>query len=117
MNNFENPKNIYNSENLENIDQIAPEEEAITFSEKREILRNTIKDLENQYSTTLGELNNLINDLDEKSFNSTYHEELLKDTNESLKQIDKYVEDQKNNLKELEKYQKNLKEKLSSSKN
>jgi len=117
MNNFENPKNIYNSENLENIDQIAPEEEAITFSEKREVLRNTIKDLESQYSTTLAELNNLINELDEKSFNSINQEELLKDTNESLKQIARYVEDQKNNLKELEKYQKDLKSKLLSSKN
>ncbi len=117
MNNFENPKNIYNSENLENIDQIAPEEEAITFPEKREVLKNTIKDLENQYSTTLSELNNLINELDENSFNSTYQEELLKDVNESLKQINKYVEDQKNSLKELEKYQNDLKEKLLSSKN
>ncbi|MDA3803057.1 MAG: hypothetical protein PF488_04185 [Patescibacteria group bacterium] len=117
MNNFENPKNMFNPEEIKGVDQLASKEEAITFSEKKEMLKNNIAELKYRHGVLLSELESIIEELDDGIINDVRGQEYAKEKNESLSQVSKYLEEEKKRLVKTEEFSSKIKNNLLSSEN
>ena len=117
MNSFENHKNVINPEEIKRVDQLASKEEAITFSEKRELLKNSISELKLRQNQLLSELENIIEDLEDGLADDVRGQEYAREKNESLNQIDKYLKEEREKLIDMEEYSAKIKNSILSSKN
>lgn len=117
MNNFEKPKNLFNENVIKGVDQLTSKEEAITVSEKKELLRSNISELKYNYSLILSELEKIIDELEDGNVNDVIGQELAKEKNESLNQVANYLEIEKKKLSDMKDYSEKLKKSLLFSKN